>query len=130
MKNGINQSGRLLPSLDPSYVVPDERTILDLVQFTLDYSDAVSYFSFQNKRMDTYRQFMLNDPVFIGGMIAATSLDGYKLRQDDLLAKAENRRNTKREIQEAMATNLLAMSKNLLVWEELFKDCNYSGLMA
>ncbi|WP_026965910.1 hypothetical protein [Algoriphagus terrigena] len=130
MKNGINQSERLLPSLDPSYVVPDERTVLDLVQFTLDYSDAVSYFSFQNKRLDTWRPFLLNDPVFIVGMIAATSLDGYKLRQDDLLAKAENRRNTKKEIQEAMATNLLAMSKNLLVWEELFKDCNYSGLMA
>ncbi|GAB3218628.1 hypothetical protein J0A67_03155 [Algoriphagus aestuariicola] len=127
MKNGINQSGRLLPSLEPTSIVPDERTLLDLVQFTLDYSDAVSYYNFQNKPLGTWRPFLLDDPVFITGLVAAASFDSYKLRQDDLAVKAENRTRSRKEHQEAMAANLLSMVKHLLHWESLFRDCNYSG---
>lgn len=130
MKNGVNQSGRLLPALEPSYIVPDERSLLDLVQFTLDYSDAVSYFDLQNRRLGTWRPFLLDDPVFVAGLIAATSFDSHKARQEDLAVKAENKSQPKREIQEAMAVNLLDMIKHLLKWEGLFHDANYSGPLA
>ncbi|HSF56335.1 MAG TPA: hypothetical protein VLA71_21435 [Algoriphagus sp.] len=127
MKNGINQSGRLLPPLDPNYVVPDERTLLDLVQFTLNYSQAVSFYDFQNKPLGTWRPFLLHDPVFITGLIAATALDPHKLRQEELSAKTENKSRSQKEVHDAMAVNLLAMVKNLMHWEQLFNDCNYSG---
>lgn len=130
MKNGINQSGRPLLPLDPSFVVPDERSVLDLVQFTLNYSQSVSYHDFQNKPLGTWKPFLLKDPVFIAGLIASTTLDSHKLRQDDLASRAESKGKSGREIQEAMAVNLLSMIRHLMVWEELFNDCNYSGPLA
>ncbi|WP_439490150.1 hypothetical protein [Algoriphagus sp.] len=127
MKNGINQSGRMLAPLDPTFVGLDERSLLELVQFTLNYAEAVSYFNFQNKPVGTWKPFLLNNPVFITGLIASTSLESYKLRQDDLVSKADERLDTDKKPKEEMAENLLAMIKNLIYWEDLFRSCNYTG---
>jgi len=127
MKNGINQSGRLLASLDPTFVRPDERSLLDLVQFTLNYSEAVSYYNFQNKPIGTWKPFLLNDPVFIVGLIASTSLEAYKLRHDELAASANENRAKDKKLMEQMGENLLSMIKNLIYWQDLFQGCNYSG---
>lgn len=127
MKNGITQSERMIQELEPHYVVPDERTLLELVQFTLSYAKSVSYFDFHNKPLGNWKPFLLNDPIFITGMIASTSLESYKIRQDDLASKAENNPKGNKKFREGMADNLLSMIKNIYKWEDLFMDCNYAG---
>lgn len=127
MKNGINQSGRKLKALDPTYVVPDERSLLDLVKFTLSYAEAVSYHNFENKAIGNWKHFLLHDPVFIVGLIASTSLDSFKLKQEDLEVKGGADFESEDWIRSEMAVNLLSMVKNLFYWEELFQNCHYSG---
>jgi hypothetical protein len=127
MKNGINQSGRQLAALDPSYVVLDERSLLEMVQFTLNYAEAVSYHNFQNKPVGNWKHFLLNDPVFIVGLIAATSLDSYKLRQEELEVGLKESDGSSAKNKEELAQNLLALIQNLIYWENLFQSCRYTG---
>jgi hypothetical protein len=127
MKNGITQSERMIQALEPHFVVPDERSLLDLVQFTLSYAQSVSYYDFHNKPLGNWKPFLLNDPIFITGMIASTSMESYKTRQDDLASKAENSPKGIKNFRGGMAVNLLSMIKNIYKWEDLFKDCNYEG---
>lgn len=127
MNNGINQSGRMPKSLNPDFVVHDERTLLDLVQFTLSYAESVYYFSLEKKPVGTWRSFLLNDPVFIVGLIASTSLNPYKLRQEEYELKGGANFEKSSKIRAKMAENQLAMIQNLFLWEGFFQDCNYSG---
>ncbi|WP_297338266.1 hypothetical protein [Algoriphagus sp.] len=127
MKNGINQSGRKLKALDPTFVVPDERSLLDLVKFTLSYAEAVAYHNFENKAIGNWKHFLLHDPVFIVGLMASTSLDSFKLKQEDLEVKGGADFESNPEIRAEMAVNLLQMVKNLFHWDELFQDCHYTG---
>ncbi|WP_373398997.1 hypothetical protein V8V91_04610 [Algoriphagus halophilus] len=78
MKKGINQKGRLLTVLDPSYVKTDERTFLDLVQFTLKYAEKVKFFDLMNTPSATWKSMLMSDSVFIIGSIAEMDLNFYK----------------------------------------------------
>lgn len=127
MKNGINQSGRMLPELDPHFVVPDERSLLELVQFTLEYSESVAYYNLEKKPVGNWRPFLLHEPIFIVGLIAATKLEGYKATQEDLEVQWGGFGEPPANLKSRMASNLLAMIEKLFYWERLFDDCHYSG---
>ncbi len=128
MKSGINQSDRFLPELEPNYVLPDERSFLELVQFTLHYSESIQYYSLQNHPVSSWKPFLLHDPIFIIGLIASTNLESYKQKHDDLISRLENPENeSKDELNSRLGTNLLTMLKNISYWEELFTQSNYQG---
>ncbi|TDK50626.1 hypothetical protein [Algoriphagus formosus] len=127
MKNGINQSGRMLPELEPTFVVPDERSLLELVQFTLEYAESVAYYDLEKRPIGNWRPFLLHDPIFIVGLIAATDLDEFKSIQEDLDIKWGGIGEPPAQIRREMSVNLLAMIKKLFYWEGLFDACHYSG---
>lgn len=130
MKNGINQTERKLDALDPKYVVPDERSMLDLVQFTMDYAESVVYYDLQNKPTGNWKPFLLFDPVFIIGLIARTNLDPYKMRHDDLIIKLKADSSSNSSVRKELSMNLLSMVQKLFYWERLVRDCNYEGALA
>lgn len=127
MKNGINQSGRMLPELEPSFIVPDERSLLELVQFTLEYAESVAYYDLEKRPVGNWKPFLLHDPIFIVGLIAATDLEDFKAVQEDLEIKWGGLGEPPAQIRREMAVNLLATTKNLFYWEGLFDACHYSG---
>lgn len=130
MKNGINQTERKLDALDPQFVVPDERSMLDLVQFTMDYAESVVYYNLQNKPAGNWKPFLLYDPVFIVGLIARTDLDAYKMRHDDLVIKLKGDSSKGSSVRKEISMNLLSMIRQLFYWESLVRDCNYDGALS
>ncbi|MBN3582468.1 hypothetical protein JYB64_08710 [Algoriphagus aestuarii] len=129
MKKGINQKGRLSAALDSSYVKPDERTFLDLIQFTLSYAETVNFFDLENHPSSSWKPFLLSDPVFVIGSIAEMDLNINKKVHESLLLKLEESNRKKNEIKGQIATNLLSLSRNLFIWEDLLISSGYQGTL-
>ena len=63
-RDGSSQSGRIRPSLDPSYAAVDERTIKDLLAFTREYAKELQYFGVVNGQVEAvsdWRDFLSAD---------------------------------------------------------------------
>ncbi len=127
MNKGINQSGRKLLALDPNYVVHDERSLLDLVQFTLSYSEAVAFHNQENKPIGNWRAFLLNDPVFIVAHIASYSFNSQKLIQEELELSGGVEFEKNLRIRSQIAENQLKMILVLFEWESLLEDAHDQG---
>lgn len=130
MKKGINQKGRLLTVLDPSYVKTDERTFLDLVQFTLKFAEKVKFFDLMNTPSATWKSMLMSDSVFIIGSIAEMDLNFYKKKHEELeFLRKESGAKKRKSIQEELTANSLSLVKNLFIWKELLIESEYHGAL-
>ncbi len=89
LRDGTSQPQRFFPELDPSYVSVDERTIIDLVEFTLKYAQKIRFWELDNSTTGDWIGFIENDIATLNTIIAKktfdevradfqTSLDNYK----------------------------------------------------
>ncbi|WP_339754255.1 hypothetical protein [Algoriphagus aquimarinus] len=130
MSKGINQLGRVPQELRRSYVLPDERTFFDLIDFTLKYSEKVNFFDFSNTPNNSWRSFLMSDFLFIIASIAGQDISYYKVRHEALkLQLEESAKRKKEELISQQSANLLALAKNLFDWEESLLASGYKGVI-
>src|SRR5262245_65787840 len=63
--NGTNQLQRLLPALDADYIVPDERSFSDLVEYARNVAAEVRYYDLSGQSTGDWTPFV--EPLLIPG---------------------------------------------------------------
>ena len=128
MNQGVSQNGRFQKALEGNYFSVDERSMLDLLQFTIQYAEKVRYFDFNNQTSNTWNPFIMNDPLFVIAKIAGTDLNNFKTKHDPLLYKLnESNGIQKTNLKRQVATNILELAKHFKIWEDWLLHSNFSG---
>ena len=74
VRDGVSQTQRMLPALDPDYIKVDERAIADWLGFAHRYAELVQYYDASNLPAGDWQSFIQNDvttvialmPAFLG----------------------------------------------------------------
>lgn len=128
MNQGVSQNGRFQKALEGNYFSVDERSMLDLLQFTIQYAEKVRYFDFNDKTSNTWKPFFMNDPLFIIALISGTDLQPFKKTHDSLMVQLiETDESQKIEIEKKLAFNILKLARYLITWQKLFVEAKYEG---
>jgi len=81
MNKGTSRKLRKNEVLDPNYVSIDERSLLDMIRYTLDFADFINFYGVhQNIIEGGWKKFFLHDSAFIIAEIANTKLDAFKVQ--------------------------------------------------
>ena len=65
MNKGLSRKTRINKALDANYISVDERSVFDLLQFTLEFAKYVNFYGSKNRVIANWKTFLLNDPVFV-----------------------------------------------------------------
>ena len=84
MNKGTSQISRINKALDPGYFSIDERSLLELVQYTIDFAQNVNFYDDHKNIIGNWGSFLLKDSAFILAMIAATDLNQFKLNYEEI----------------------------------------------
>src|SRR5690554_1546762 len=90
MNKGTSRKLRKNKALNPEYISIDERSLLDLVQFTLNFSQNLNFYNFHNKVIDNWKAFLLNDSAFVLATIASTDTGQFKTDFNELESRPDN----------------------------------------
>jgi len=123
MNKGTSRKSRKNQALNAEYISFDERTLLDMVQFTLDFSQLINFYELQAKVAGHWRSFLLNDPVFIIAKIANTGLEKFKLNDDNDVHSGQASELERLTI---LTNELLA---HIEYWSNLFSVSNHKGAL-
>ncbi|WP_113922144.1 hypothetical protein [Cognataquiflexum aquatile] len=146
MGKGSKQTERKPKALEESYFSVDERSLMDLLNFTLHFAEKVNYFDFSNN-LQTYswKPFFENDPLFIMAKIAGTDLRPYKKTHDILInnySEVNNQLKDKdgkspanileltnqlKEKEIILSANIFELTGHLNDWKSKLMESNYSG---
>jgi hypothetical protein len=124
MNKGTSRETRKNILLRDDYIAIDERSILDMVQFTLDFSQNVNFYSLQNKVIDNWKSFLLHDPAFVIAMIATTDIKIFKRAEyasDESTDIARETEKKKGDIDQIL--------KLISYWADRLKNTNYNGFL-
>lgn len=122
MNKGSSQGSRKNKTLNPNFVSIDERKLMDLVNFTLEYAQNIHFYSFQNKVGANWKSFLLNSPVFIIASIAATDTNTFKINEENLETQAAEKHG-KENIREILKN----IKDRIKHWSGLLSKTNYKG---
>ena len=76
-RDGTSQKERLFEEQQTDYVLVDERSYIDLIQFALRYSEKVQFWDVLNKRSGDWVAFMNNSQAAVYTKIANAGLDQF-----------------------------------------------------
>ena len=124
MNKGSSQETRKNEALRDDYISIDERSVLDLVKFTLDYSEHVNFYGFRNAETDNWNSFLLKSPAFILAMIAGTDVKKLELKDDDM----ESWSNPEEEL-EIIRVHIQDIFTLIAQWHDLLTQTNYRGIL-
>ena len=79
MNRGTSQGKRNTKALQEDYVLIDNRSILDMMHFTLDFSKHVNFYGLNNEVIDDWQAFFLKDSAFLIAKIAAIDIQSYNI---------------------------------------------------
>lgn len=122
MNKGSSQESRKNKALNPNYLAIDDRSLIDLVNHTLEISKKINFFDFQNKIIGNWNNFLLKDPTFIIAMIAATNTDYFKANDGNL----ENQPNELHEPKE-ITQYIQDIYDEIDRWYKLLNNTHYKG---
>lgn len=77
-RGGTAQTERLLPGLQPGYVMADENTFADWIVFAKEFSNYVHYYGLNNEYNGNWTVFFNSDISAVLGSIAVQDADVYK----------------------------------------------------
>jgi hypothetical protein len=124
MNKGTSRKLRKNIALNPESISIDERSMLDLVQFTLNFSQNLNFYNYHNKVVDNWKSFLLNDSAFILASIASTETGKFKKKFNELATRTddsgeiESIKNANSQIHSVIAN-----------WAEMLKQSNYDGIL-
>jgi len=124
MNKGTSQETRKNIALRKDYISIDERSILDMMQFTLDFSQIVHFHSLQDKVIYQWRSFLLNDSAFVNALIATTDIAKFK-KADDVSEDLSDHINEFEKIKKDVDKIL----ELIRYWSDLLKKSNYKGFL-
>jgi hypothetical protein len=124
MNKGTSQKSRINVALSENYISIDERSMLDMVKYTLDFAQIVNFYNLQNKVIDNWKSFLLNDSAFIIAMIATTDITKFKLSIDEIDFHSTNSKEL--ELVAQTTWKLLDLIAN---WSELLVKTKYKGFL-
>jgi hypothetical protein len=124
MNKGTSRETRKNIALREDYISIDERSMLDLVQFTLDFSQNVNFYSLQNKVIDNWKSFLLHDSAFVNALIATTDIKKFKKADHS----SEDNTDTSNEI-EKKRREIDQILELISYWSELLRKSNYKGFL-
>lgn len=131
MNKGISQELRYNKALETDFIPIDERSMLDLVQFTLTYAEQIQYYNFSNEPDGDWRPFFLNDSAFIIALIAGTDLARYKTENDEIVFEYGDADHQGKVVLIAKSVdNILNMSHHIVHWSELLFNSGFSGSLS
>lgn len=84
LRDGTSQPQRFLPELDPAYVSIDERTPIDLIDFTFKYAQKLRFWETDNVTTGNWIGFIENDVATLITIVAKKKTDS--IREDFQLA--------------------------------------------
>lgn len=125
MNRGISQELRKNKALDVDYISVDERSILDFVRFTMDFSENIKYYNLDYKASDDWKSFFLNDPIFIIARIATIDLDNFKTDAKNITIDSSDTTDKKKDLIEKS----LGIMHKVDYWLGLLKKSNYQGVL-
>ena len=121
MNKGSSQESRKNKALNPGFVSIDERTLMEMVYYTLDFSKNINFYSLQNKIIGNWKSFLLNDPAFIIAMIASTDVSKFKLDDEELDD------GSGKVHQEKITEVTGKIIQDIKHWSNLLNSTNYKG---
>jgi hypothetical protein len=84
MSKGISRKLRDNKALKPEFISIDERSMQDLISFTLNYAKKINYFDENNRLVGNWESFFLKDSVFIIAIISGTDIGQFKKVNDEI----------------------------------------------
>lgn len=124
MNKGTSQELRKNKALDAAYIAIDERTMLDMVQFTLKFSENIIFYNVDKQPTENWKSFLLNDPAFVYAMIATTDLNPFKISTD----KDSDHRTGLSE-SDTITHKIKNIFSTISKWSELLKHANDQGTL-
>ena len=124
MNKGTSQETRKSKALSADYIALDERSMLDMMQFTLDFSENINFYDYQKNRVDSWKPFLLNDSAFVIAMIAATDLNEFKIADNNSEYQAKNTNNE--DHINSLKKNIF---KTIKQWQLFLTRSNYKGIL-
>ena len=124
MNKGTSRKLRKNKALNPEYISIDERSLLDLVQFTLNFSQNLNFYNFHNKVIDNWKTFLLNDSAFVLAAIASTDTGQFKTDFNELESRPDNS-----GVEERIKNATGQINSVITSWAEMLKRSNYEGIL-
>jgi hypothetical protein len=124
MNKGTSQKLRKNKVLNPEYISIDERSMLDLVQFTLNFSQNLNFYNFHNKVVDNWKNFLLHDSAFVLATIASTDTGNFEKEFNSLESGTDDSDVGERMIR--ATGRIYSLFSN---WAEMLKQTNYEGIL-
>lgn len=125
MNKGSSQETRKNTALREDYIPIDERSMLDLMRFTLDFSQDLNFYGFRNTVIDNWKSFLLNDPAFVLAVISTTKIKDLQLKVDD----HANSLNSSAQF-EIIKNKTIEITTVIANWQMLVKQSNYNGILS
>jgi hypothetical protein len=124
MNKGTSRKSRKNIALNPESISIDERSMLDLVQFTLNFSQNLNFYNIHNKVIDNWKPFLLNDSAFILASIASTDTGKFKKDFNELDSQTDD--SGVEELIKNATSQIYSVIDN---WAEMLKRSNYDGIL-
>lgn len=124
MNKGASQKSRIINALKEDFISLDERTLPDLLQYTLDYSEHLNFFDLHNNLYSNWKSFLIKDPVFVTALIAKSDFTDFIIGNNDLLYHPDQ--TAENEIVKQKISKLL---KCVSEWNDLIKESQYTGVL-
>ncbi|WP_318348813.1 hypothetical protein [Aquipluma nitroreducens] len=124
MNKGTSQELRKNKALDAAYIAIDERTMLDMVQFTLKFSETLIFHNADKQPIENWKSFLLNDPAFVYAMIANVKLDKFNISSGK---KSGN--ESELNDPELISKEIQSIYSKIFEWSELLKRANDRGTL-
>ena len=125
MNKGSSQGTRKNTALQEDYIPIDERSMLDLMKFTLDYSRQLNFYGLQNTVSANWEPFLLHDPAFVLAKIATLDIQKFELTRNDLFF-SEGASNEP----EFIVKSIHEISEIISEWERLISRAAYRGIVS
>ncbi|MFA5330598.1 MAG: hypothetical protein WC384_22590 [Prolixibacteraceae bacterium] len=122
MNKGTSQKSRKNEALSGDYISLDERSMLDRVLITLGFSQNINFYGPDNRVMNSWRSFLMNDPTFIIAVIFSTDISVYKIDRDDVDGNSSQTKEF-----DLLKETTLKMLDLIWYWADLLNNSNYKG---
>jgi len=120
MNKGTSRDTRKNLALRDDYISVNERSFLDMVKLTLDFSRRLKFYDLQKNEIGNWKPFLLNDSAFVIAQIATSDINPYKKSETDSaeFSEFERIRNSIDQVFDLIDN-----------WSGLLKKSNYQGFL-
>lgn len=125
VRDGVSQSGRYTPALDPDAAPIEDRTTPDLLAYLGRYSRLLVYTNDQNKPDGDWEDFLLTEPAVPLAIITTSEWERRQKQFEDLAEDAEEKieePDALRALLGEMGTAVAALVEELQSWIDLLTD--------